>query len=72
MFLKSALKPINIVVTILATLSAFFCLLLFINEGFSFRFIEARTLVYFFFSLAIFIFSLLFKWLISTIIKNIV
>lgn len=72
MFLKSALKPINIVVTILATLSAFFCLCLFINEGLSFRFIEAGTLVYFFFSLAIFIFSLLFKWLISTIIKNIV
>lgn len=72
MFLKSALKPINIAVTVLAALSALPCLYIFIIEGFSFKYIEADTLVYFFFFLAVFIFSLLLKWLITTIIKNIV
>ena len=70
MFLKQALKSINIVVTILAILSASFCFYIFFNKSYAFFFDEFETLVYFFFSLAIFIFSLLFKWLVVTIIKN--
>ena len=70
MLLNSALKPINFVVTILMILSAIASAYFAITGGPIVNFRQIDCTPYLLFFAAIFIFSLLLKWLIVTIIKN--